>query len=252
MLVDNTILTDRETLQAHPGLARVNEILDAAEALVSKVVNPNTALKCVVIAGPPGIGKTHSAMTALNRDPNVYKHLYKGYMTPFKFYEALSSAPGWNDAYIFDDCDGIFNNVQALNVLKAVVDPETQYAVSWHSSRAEVKSFRFLGKIVILTNYMLHISPHYQAFLDRVLYYPIALTKEEVLLKVAEIAHMTSFFNFGKRSASVNEILVWMNENMDNFRTDITFRTFEAALELSRSFPDEQWREMARHTLLAS
>jgi hypothetical protein len=87
-----------------------------------------------LLCGAPGVGKTYRVMQAVkgsgleqNRD---YK-LLKGKCTPAALYMALHDFKNKGQLIIMDDCDSVFKDPDAINLLKAAFDSSDERWVTW-------------------------------------------------------------------------------------------------------------------------
>ena len=140
----------------------------------------NPTQHALIISGPSGWAKT-SAVRSILGDLGAPYQLLGAYSTPLALYNKLALGDGScpkagivRGLYVLDDTHGVLTNPQALSILNAASWPSAdqlgQRTVSWTSmtEKAEVPSFVFEGKLLILTNYMSSL-PQARAFLSRAL-----------------------------------------------------------------------------------
>lgn len=91
-----------------------------------------------LLCGAPGVGKTFRVMQAVKgtgkRHGIDYKIL-KGKCTPTALYMALFEMRDEGKLLIFDDCDSIFKDSDAINLLKAAYDSGDERYVTWAVAR---------------------------------------------------------------------------------------------------------------------
>lgn len=99
-----------------------------------------------LLCGAPGVGKTFRVMEIvkttksqihggpMQRDVD-YK-VVKGKCTPTALFTSLHDFKEEGQLLIFDDCDSIFKDGDAINLLKAAYDSSDERIVSWNTSAA--------------------------------------------------------------------------------------------------------------------
>ncbi len=195
-------------------LARAKELIDAQRAaaleensnpkvIVEKVTRQFNILRVageqmiagnltgLSVSGAPGIGKTHTLDQevfgpAAKRGVIKYRAI-KGATTPVQLVKVLYEQRQRECITLMDDNDSIFEDRDALNVLKAALDSYPVRRISWLSSTDELdedqKDFLFEGKVAFITNRNLKVEAESDkksavdiaAFLDRVKYMDLKL-----------------------------------------------------------------------------
>lgn len=239
------------TLNKDPDLLYVNRQMFLAEQLIVQAGTPSSRIKAAVVSGPPGIGKSHTAMKVLEKMQAEHKirlAVFKGQITPFQLYEALLANSMPNSVVVCDDMDSAFNNVPALNILKAAIDPVVGYKVSWGSRAASAPSFKFQGKLLILTNYNVGTSVHFAAFSDRIKCFPLEFNSRQIFIKLVEIARDQTNLDPDLTSEMVDEVVQWVAIHRNELRQSLSYRTLVALFDLRISFPN-LWMEMAENVM---
>lgn len=189
-----------------PGLkARINDVRqyneDAQDFLRDVVAG---AHKAAIIYGPPGMGKTHAIVEALNAaglKENEDFVVARSHTSPGMLYVLLYLMRKRGKYVVLDDCDGIIKDETGLNLLKAATDP-TYRQVGWASTkdlknptdgRPMPSSFEFNGTVIISTNVRLttgrgRIANHMDALRSRTA--PFSLNLESREDQYAQIFHM--------------------------------------------------------------
>jgi hypothetical protein len=143
------------------------------------------------VSGAPGIGKTHTLdqevfQPAAKKGLIKYRAI-KGATTPVQLVKVLYEQRTRESVTLMDDNDSIFEDRDALNVLKAALDSYPVRRISWLSSTDELdedqKDFLFEGKVAFITNRNLKVEAESDkksavdiaAFLDRVKYMDLKL-----------------------------------------------------------------------------
>lgn len=87
-----------------------------------------------LLCGAPGVGKSFRVMQAVRgtgKEQNVDYKLLKGKITPSALYMALHDFKNEGQLMIMDDCDSVFKDPDAINLLKAAYDSSDERWVSW-------------------------------------------------------------------------------------------------------------------------
>jgi hypothetical protein len=136
---------------------------------------------------------------------------------------------------ILDDCDAVFNDPDALNILKAVLDTDINHrTVSWRkeanwlNEKGIEKTFNFKGSIVFLTNIDFESaiegksksSEHFKALIDRSNYLSLTLySLEDFMIRITQVTGGSngSIVKSGLDEKSADFILNWVDENKHRF-----------------------------------
>lgn len=235
------------------------EGLDKKFRMLGKMVHgvAQGAFNALTIQGEKGLGKSHTVHSILDSyDPSIPGNeempeenrrsikRFTGKITPLQLFLALQEYSAKKCILLFDDCDSAWNDLGALNVLKAACDTKERRVVTWASSARVVReqSFVFNGSVIIITNAHMQ-SEHYRAFMDRVQRFPLTMTPREKMLKIRQIAMQDSAYDQQNALEVVEEI----ERNLDLIGSSLSMRTFVQSYKL-RMF-DAEWREMARETV---
>jgi len=159
-------------------LAALNQRFELLEEMVEGVCR--SKFYGFVIQGEKGLGKSHTVHKILDKyDPSIPGNenlpeeqkrsikRYTGKITPLQLFLALQEYSSKKCILLFDDCDSAWNDLGALNVLKAAMDTKERRIVTWATTSRIVReqSFQFQGSVIVVTNAHMK-SEHYKA-LDR-------------------------------------------------------------------------------------
>ena len=92
-----------------------------------------------LLCGAPGVGKTFRVMQAVKgtgKEQNRDYKLLKGKCTPTALFTALHDFKNPGQLILMDDCDSVFKDQDAVNLLKAAFDSSDERWVSWNTSAA--------------------------------------------------------------------------------------------------------------------
>jgi hypothetical protein len=230
---------------------------DAGEVQATSVVNAFTVMSdlttCVAqkhtnglfVVGPGGIGKTWEIIRTLENLGMVSDRDFKkitGFSTPVALYNLLYQYR--DKLVVLDDCDGIFKDLNGINILKSVLDTLPERIVSWNSTsnKAVVSEFKFTGQVIFISNMNrdeFRRDPNFRALLTRVLTVVIEATKEELVnLCISKIPYIASDLPLAQRE----EILQFLMENYTRIK-DLSLRYIKHLVALRKS--STNWRALA-------
>lgn len=204
-----TLLDDEER-------ATPEERFEDMEAYIDMVLTERRPF--ALICGAPGVGKTYRITNLIKRFGKVFGddlYLMKGKCTPTALYTTLFQYKKAGDIIFFDDCDSVFKDDDAINLLKAAYDSSDERRVSWNIANpipcpteiAEMcdpdeliwddiknrwyypKSFVYEGGGIIATNY--RAGQIDTAIRNRALICDLDFTVEEILGLIRDIVGKT-------------------------------------------------------------
>lgn len=248
--------------------ARINERFDILNALVAESISG--LVRAMIVSGPAGLGKSHTVETCLEaHDPSysVWTHI-KGYVKPTGLYKTLYKYRHPGNIIVFDDADSIFNDENALNMLKAVCDTNEKRRVSYLSEGALYddeteerlpKQFEFEGAIVFISNLDFDgeidrgnkLSPHLSAMMSRSHYIDLAMkTKEDYLVRIKSMIRKGLLANKNMSKAEETDVLSFINENSDSLR-ELSLRIALKIADIRKS-GRKNWKSFAKVTCCRS
>lgn len=242
----------------------INQRFDFVTDLVTMVATKKTP--SVIITGEGGLGKSYTVQKALDkaglRDMSVVlaesdigsvvmsENCYvvmKGYSTAKALYRTLYE--NRNSIIVFDDCDSILKDVDALNVLKGALDSFDRRIISWNSELRDdsiPRMFQFKGGIVFISN----MKPEKldQALRSRSMCVDLGMTSDQKLDRMEHILESGEFLE----SISFEykrEALQCIRENKDACK-EISLRTLIQISKI-RDNNTANWKELAKYMLVA-
>lgn len=245
---------------------------DTLREMASAMIEGNN--RAMVVSGAPGIGKTYTTQTMLEHSEKKGKikfKLVKGFMTATQLYALLFEMRHPNCIIVVDDCDNIFYNDDALNLLKAALDTSETRLISYRASNVTANDgsesgeelpneFIFEGSMIFNTNIDFHaflaagrnrVTPHIEALMDRSFYLDMKLHGPRAL--ALWIRHMLvenkmlQGHPHGMTAEQSKEILEWLMVNR-NLIPRLSLRTAVKAAALVR-MNAARWKAMAEMTL---
>jgi len=170
---------------------KINILFNSIQDFLDMVISGSS--NAFVVSGMSQIGKTTYIMNYLEEKKNKIENivLLKGASSPMALYDFLYANK--DSIIVIDDCDSVFESEKALNILKAVLDPQEIRKVCWNSGEAAVPEFIFTGRIVFISNYSFFKMrknknfKHLIAVINRADYIEIDGTPEQVFEYIKKI-----------------------------------------------------------------
>ena len=240
---------------------RINEKYESMETLV-EAVSANS-VNSLIVAGAPGLGKSFTVNKVLNRvNSGEYGYVFhRGYLKATHLFRLLWENKGKEQVIVIDDCDSIFEDQTALNLLKAALELKSVRRIGWGSEKeffdqdgdSIPRYFDYEGSIIFLTNLAFHElidsksknAPHLSALESRSLVLDLGIrTKREYMIKIKQTVNSGMLRDKGISKSAEMDILAFMDDNVDKLR-ELSLRMCEkiASLYLLDS---DKWRTLAK------
>lgn len=242
---------------------RIKERYFAMEELVEAVAN--NAVNSLIIAGAPGLGKSFETNKILSAASGVTHVFHRGYLRATHLFRLLweNRLPG--QTIVIDDCDSIFEDQTALNILKAALELKEARQVSWGSEKEFLDSdneviprtFEYDGSVIFLTNLPFSDlstkggknAQHLAALDSRSLVLDLKIrTPREIMCKVMMTIEDGMLRSKGVDADGEQEIIEFMNENVKKMK-EISLRSAEKLAALYLLNPTD-WKKLARTVCL--
>lgn len=237
---------------------KLEERFTALELMTESAVEGQ--VRAVVVSGPPGLGKSHSIATILERE-QPYHTIIRGYVRPTGLYKTLYEYRQPGSVVVFDDADAIFGDEASLNLLKTACDTTKRRVLSWLSeTKMEDEggdrvpnSFEFEGTIIFITNYDFDsmidrgskLSPHFNALISRSMYLDMKMkTKKDYLVRIKQVVEQGMLRNEGLTANDERQIIDFIQKNQDSLR-ELSLRMVIKVASLYKSHP-AKWSNLAR------
>ena len=216
--------------------------------------------RAVIISGPPGVGKSHSIIQALQDLDESMWTIVKGFVRPTGLYKTLYEYREHGQVVVFDDADSIFFDDISLNILKSACDSTRTRRLSWlaetkmedEAGERLPRSFEFNGSIVFLTNYDFDtiiarngkLAPHFEAMISRSHYVDLALkTPREYLIRIRQVVMSGMLNDSGINNRQAEELMAFMTEKQSTIR-ELSLRMILKLADLMTISP-HGWKKLA-------
>jgi hypothetical protein len=260
----------------------INERFDMMDQLIEMTVSGSTS--AMLIGGRGGIGKSFAVQQVLARmgKTNVdealagfnmaatkitdeddedtisekvellakmdsmgdYK-IVKGYSTPKALYRLLYENK--KRVLIFDDCDAVLRDPNAINILKSALDTYEERWVSWNTEAPYSdlpQCFRFQGQVIFITN--MDMAKIDEAVRTRCFKADLSITKEQRVERMEAVLEnvMPNVEIELKRDA-----LQLLRDNLD-VAIDVSFRALMNLIKIRIDPAVKDWQKLGQFTLL--
>jgi hypothetical protein len=225
--------------------------------------------RALIISGPAGLGKSFTVEKAVEAyDPAGKRScLIKGFMRPTGLYKTLYNYRKPGDVVVFDDCDSIFFDTDALNLLKSACDTTEKRKICWGAETRMTDdegsplpwSFEFEGSIIFITNFDFDYAietggrskEHFEAMISRAHYIDTGMKSvRDYLIRIRQVVDMGMLSDRGFNAGEQREIMDYLFANATKLR-ELTLRMVIKLASVYRSNPN-RWQEIAKVTLWKS
>lgn len=200
-------------------------------------------IRSLIVSGPAGLGKSFTTEQAIAQyDPTEEKTIIaKGFVRPTGLYLLLHEYRRPGNVIVLDDADSIFNDLDALNILKAACDSTHKRMISWRSETKMVdadgdpidRAFEYKGTIIFITNKDFDAeirkggksAEHYEALVSRSHYVECDMhTTREYLVRIKQVIGYGMLRDQrGMDAAGEKVVMDFIMNNADNLR-ELTLR----------------------------
>lgn len=222
--------------------------------------------RALIVSGPPGLGKSFTVEQALREyDPNEEKTVIaKGFMRASGLYKLLYNYRHPGNVIVFDDCDSILFDQDALNLVKAACDTTDKRRICWGAETRMTDDegaplpwgFEFEGAIVFITNVDFEHAiaqgsrskEHFEAMISRAHYIDTGMKSvRDYLIRIKQVCQQGMLRDRGISQFEERIILDFLFENHLKLR-ELTLRMVIKLAGVYQANP-QRWREIAKVTL---
>ena len=229
-------------------------------------------IRAMIVAGPPGVGKSHGVETQMEKASTFDRiagkklrfNVIKGAMTALGLYAQLYKYSDNKNVLIFDDCDSVFADELALNILKAALDSGKTRKICWNSDSRLLREdgipneFKFNGSAIFITNLKFDnvkskkLQDHLEALQSRCHFLDLTINSErDKMLRIKQVhrdADGGLFKDYDFEECTQDEILDFMWENHGKLR-ELSLRMCLKIADLVKISP-ANWKNLARTTCM--
>jgi hypothetical protein len=250
--------TDKQILADVTERFRILDIL--AHGAVDKTI------RAVTITGAPGVGKTYNVGTILEnakaRKGTKYE-VVRGAISAINLYMLAYQFRQPGSVIVLDDADTIFQDEDALNILKVLCDSSDERIVSYRKEAPQLRendipqAFKFQGAMIFISNLDFQrfvdegknkYAQHFEAIMSRSLYLDLRIhTKQELNVWIQHIVKKAAILRSeGLTPSQEKAALQFINKNKDSLR-ELSLRTVLKLSQLMKSHAD--WSAIATKLL---
>ena len=246
---------------------RFNILDDMAKATIAGDI------RAMIVSGPPGVGKSYgveqqmekaSLFDALTNSRTRYE-VVKGAMTALGLYAVLYKYSDAKNVLVFDDCDSVFQDDLALNILKAALDSGKSRRICWNSDSSLLNregipnSFEFKGSAIFITNLKFEnikskkLQDHLEALQSRCHFLDLTIDNErDKMLRIKQVDRDVEgglFRDYKFENNEGQQIFDFMEENAGKLR-EISMRMALKIADLFKVTGVNNWKVLAESTCM--
>ena len=243
------------------------EILDEMSAACIK-----GDVRAMIVSGPPGVGKSFGVEAQLEKASLFDKlankrqryEVVKGAMTALGLYAQLYRYSDKGNILVFDDCDSVFGDELALNILKAALDSGKRRRICWNSDSRLLRdegipnSFEYKGSAIFITNLKFanvrskKLQDHLEALESRCHFIDLTIdTQRDKMLRIRQVnrdADGGLFKDYNFQNNEGEEIFNFMEKNIKRLR-ELSIRMALKIADLHKISPNK-WQVLAESTCM--
>ena len=222
-----------------------------------------TNVRAVTVTGAPGVGKTYTVEQILEHAKKQYGTRYeiiRGTLSAVNLYKLGYQMRSPGSIIVLDDADSIFNDEDALNILKVLCDSSDVRRVSWMKESQALKeddvptSYEFNGSMIFISNLNFQqfvdegknkYAQHFEALMSRSMYLDLRLhDRNELGVWVEHVATNGKMLaREGLTEQQSRAVLSFLREYRDQLR-ELSLRTVLKTAQLVKSH--REWEGMAK------
>ena len=230
-------------------------------------------IRAMIVSGPPGVGKSYgveqqmekaSLFDSLTNSRTRYE-VVKGAMTALGLYAVLYKFSDPKNVLVFDDCDSVFADDLALNILKAALDSGKSRKICWNSDSSLLNregipnSFEFKGSAIFITNLKFEnikskkLQDHLEALQSRCHFLDLTIDNDrDKMLRIKQVDRDVEGGLFRDYKFQGNEsdmIFAFMEENAHKLR-EVSMRMALKIADLFKIQKNDNWKMLAESTCM--
>lgn len=239
-------------------LSDLKERFDILSLLTKGAIAKN--IRAMVVSGAPGVGKTYTVEQILEK-ADVPHEIVRGSLSAIHLYMLAYRFRKPGSVIVLDDADSIFNDEDALNILKALCDTSSSRKVSYMKEAPQLKeedipqTFEFNGAMIFISNLDFQTfvdegknkyAQHFEALMSRSLYLDLRLhSRDELGVWVEHVAHSGRIFDREDVPNNLRQpILDFLMIYREELR-ELSIRTLMKLCQLAKDNP-ARWESIGR------
>jgi len=246
---------------------RFNILDDMAKATIAGDI------RAMIVSGPPGVGKSYGVEQQMEKaslfdqltNSRTRYEVVKGAMTALGLYAVLYKYSDAKNVLVFDDCDSVFQDDLALNILKAALDSGKSRRICWNSDSSLLNregipnSFEFKGSCIFITNLKFQhlkskkLQDHLEALQSRCHFLDLTIDSDrDKMLRIKQVdrdAEGGLFKDYNFERGEGAEIFKFMEENSHKLR-EISMRMALKIADLFKVTGVNDWKVLAESTCM--
>ena len=246
---------------------RFNILDDMAKATIAGDI------RAMIVSGPPGVGKSYGVEQQMEKaslfdqltNSRTRYEVVKGAMTALGLYAVLYKYSDAKNVLVFDDCDSVFQDDLALNILKAALDSGKSRRICWNSDSSLLSregipnSFEFKGSCIFITNLKFEnikskkLQDHLEALQSRCHFLNRTIDNDrDKMLRIKQVDRDCEgglFADYKFENGQDKEIFDFMEENAHKLR-EVSMRMALKIADLFKVTGVNDWKTLAESTCM--
>ena len=230
-------------------------------------------IRAMIVSGPPGVGKSYGVEQQMEKaslfdqltNSSTRYEVVKGAMTALGLYAVLYKFSDPKNVLVFDDCDSVFADDLALNILKAALDSGKSRKICWNSDSSLLNregipnSFEFKGSAIFITNLKFEnikskkLQDHLEALQSRCHFLDLTIDNDrDKMLRIKQVDRDVEGGLFRDYKFQGNEsdmIFAFMEENAHKLR-EVSMRMALKIADLFKIQKNNNWKMLAESTCM--
>lgn len=230
-------------------------------------------IRAMIVSGPPGVGKSYGVEQQMEKaslfdqltNSRTRYEVVKGAMTALGLYAVLYKYSDAKNVLVFDDCDSVFQDDLALNILKAALDSGKSRRICWNSDSSLLNregipnSFEFKGSCIFITNLKFEhlkskkLQDHLEALQSRCHFLDLTIdSARDKMLRIKQVDRDSEgglFRDYDFNDGQGQEIFDFMEENAHKLR-EISMRMALKIADLFKVTGVNNWKVLAESTCM--
>jgi hypothetical protein len=271
-VTENTVKFAKETVKETEteAMDRIASRFEVLDEMSRACINGD--IRAMIVSGPPGVGKSYGVETQMERasmfdklaGKKVRFNIVKGAMTALGLYAQLYKYSDSKNVLIFDDCDSVFTDDLALNILKAALDSGKTRRICWNSDSRLLReegipnTFNFNGSAIFITNLKFgnlkskKLQDHLEALQSRCHFLDLTIDGDrDKMLRIKQVHRdseggLFSDYEFTEEQSQM--VIDFMWDNHTKLR-EVSLRMCLKIADLVKISPNN-WKNLARTTCM--